>query len=311
MPREAAGTCASPFSRRDSATSAGSSKVSTSISLMTLANRSSAADSVHEDKLSTRAFARLPSHASISTLISETIADVNPWTAVHVNEQRSDKRQRKGDDKNPQRRKRGPLLRPRDQPLGVNRSPAAGVDDGDPLSEVDAIPQRANPRLTFADVRDRRGMQQPSGKPLLPHRRAARRQQLKQARRSEHVEVVGVRMIAIAKALAAGFVAHPAILDARDAVHVEGDRRLRARQRAHHQFVPDRQRDENREPDPVDRRRRIRRENEGRIDHRGDENRDLGVTEMDMRSFSRRGGGFTFALAGGVFVEGRSHGSST
>ena len=46
-------------------------------------------------------------------------------------------------------------------------------------------------------------------------------------------------------------------------------------------------------------------------DDRGDENRDLGVTEMDVRSFSRPDGGFAIAFAGGVFFEGRSHESST
>jgi hypothetical protein len=151
-------------------------------------------------------------------------------------------------------------------------------------------------------------MQQPARKPRLAHRRPARREQLEQARGSEDVEIVDVRMIAITKALAARRVAHPAILDARDAVDVEGDRGLRARQRPDHRFMPDRQRDEDRGRACEDRRRRIRGEDEGRIDHRGDENRDLGVTEMNMRSFARLGGGFTIAFADGVFFERWSHG---
>ena len=60
----------------------------------------------------------------------------------------------------------------------------------------------------------------------------------------------------------------------------------------------------------VDGRRRIAA-SDGRVDDRGDEDRDLGVAEMDMRSFSRLGGGFAIAFAGGVLFEGVSHRSST
>ena len=60
--------------------------------------------------------------------------------------------------------------------------------------------------------------------------------------------------------------------------------------------------------DPVDAGDGSAASDDGRVDQRGDEDRDLGVAEMDVRALARRGGGFAIAFAGGVFVEGRSHG---
>jgi hypothetical protein len=73
-PREADGALASPFNRWANATSAGSVKVSTSISLITFEKSSSAADSVDAERLSAIALARLPSQPITARLISERIA---------------------------------------------------------------------------------------------------------------------------------------------------------------------------------------------------------------------------------------------
>ena len=114
-------------------------------------------------------------------------------------------------------------------------------------------------------------------------------------------------MIAIAETLPARLLAHPAVVDASIAGAVIGHGRLRPRQRAHHQLVPDRQRDKQGGGDSIDGARRIAEPNRG-VDHGGDEDRDLRVAEMDVGALACRDRSFAIAFSGGVFVEGSQTG---
>ena len=189
---------ASPLSGAASATSAGSSNGSRSISLITFDNRSSAgrlgrrrqalgnrvgalaeprraARHVHDGRCRRRA-----SRCRRSCRMRTRPRTTSPSRATTTAE----------------RRQRGRLLRPCDQTVGMHRSPALPALTTAMRSRRSIRrAQRGDARLALADLGNRRRLQQPPGQPLLAHRRAARRQQLKQAARTEHVEVVGIGMI--------------------------------------------------------------------------------------------------------------------
>ena len=258
QPRDAPATLRSAW--RASARVTSWSNCSRSISRTTLATRSSAADPhAPAQGLDDCALARLPSQPSTATLTNRLITTAIPGPPLRYVKSAPMNTSVKSDDQRTKARQCSRLFGPRDEPRGIDDLPAPGIDDGDAFAQVDARAQQACARLPLADVSHRRHTEQPRRKPLFAHRRAAARDQLKQAAGPENVQIVRVGMIAIAEPLTAWRIAHPAILDARLPVRVEHDRSLGARQCAYHRLVPDEQRDEQHGGSRVKRRRQSAR----------------------------------------------------
>jgi hypothetical protein len=140
----------------------------------------------------------------------------------------------------PGHRQLGPL----DQPLGLH----AGIDVDAGQCELFAQVQFGSefrdcllPRVNFTRIR---GRFQPAGQRRLAGARARDRQQLEERALAEQVEIVRVRMVIVAKAIAGLPAADPAVLEPRQAALVEGDRSGGHLARAEHACVAARERRE-------------------------------------------------------------------
>ncbi len=111
---------------------------------------------------------------------------------------------------------------PGGQLFGIQCRTDAGSEYGQILAQIEHGPHLVDRLLPGAQLVDRGAGHQPVCQHLLARPRARRAQKLEQGALAEQVQVIGVRMMFVAKTFAGFALAHPAVVQARHPGLVDG-----------------------------------------------------------------------------------------
>ena len=161
------------------------------------------------------------------------------------------------------------------------------IHGGDSLAQVELRSQCRDTRLALADIIGCGRARQPGRQPFFANRCPGAGDQIKQAADTKDIQVIGIQMVAVTKALARRAGPDPAILDAGNTIGIERDGRSRAHERPDHQLVPDREGDKCDDSCAHEDRAGVALNCDRPIDQHEDEDGDLGIAKRDVRPLAR------------------------